>query len=75
MSQFTKLRNYPAAFKKLFEKHLLLTNTVSTGALLGIGDFIVQRSNITYQRVHHNEILSYDKWRTGEFACNDYYSL
>ena len=51
---------------KLFSKHLLATNIITCGSLLGVGDFFVQRSNMAYEKYHNKDAKpQYDFARTG----------
>uniref|UniRef100_A0A0B6YBP3 Mpv17-like protein 2 n=1 Tax=Arion vulgaris TaxID=1028688 RepID=A0A0B6YBP3_9EUPU len=57
MSSVAKIKN---CLDKLFTKHLLATNVVACGTLLGVGDCVVQRINM-----FSNKEQRYDFSRTG----------
>ncbi|KAK3090019.1 hypothetical protein FSP39_008579 [Pinctada imbricata] len=55
-----------SVLKALFSKHLLLTNTLTSGTLLALGDVITQKLEREYRAREgdHNE-STWDRWRTG----------
>jgi protein Mpv17 len=54
--------------QKLYGKHLLATNTLTCGALLGVGDCVVQWMNIGYEKQEKGNTLKYDFARTGRMV-------
>ncbi|XP_005102213.1 mpv17-like protein 2 [Aplysia californica] len=65
MTTFTRIR---VTFEKLYGKHLLATNIVTCGTLLGVGDCMVQRMNIAYEK-HNGNTVKYDFARTGRMVA------
>nr|XP_022315809.1 mpv17-like protein 2 [Crassostrea virginica] len=54
-----------AILKQLFSKYLIITNTVTSGTLLGLGDVITQNLEIEYASRMGNTSHDYDVRRTG----------
>ena len=58
-----------AILKQLFSKYLIITNTVTSGTLLGLGDVITQNLEIEYaSRMRNTTSHDYDVRRTGNYT-------
>ena len=57
-----------AILKQLFSKYLIITNTVTSGTLLGLGDVITQNLEIEYASRMGNTSHDYDVRRTGNYT-------
>lgn len=54
-----------AVLKQLFSKYLIITNTVTSGTLLGLGDVITQGLEAEYASRAGNVAHQFDIHRTG----------